>query len=182
MHHALPAVQTEEVDGLGGPDGIAAAGALILPAGAPLGCGRGGIAAVGACTGHGNAVELVAGDEDVRESVLQHEVQQGLRGAGDGPAVLLAVLHREPVALRSLLEAAVVVGPAPAGVFDAVEVAVIVAHLVEQGGADVLNGAGQRPGSDVYLVGGSGGGYPRVVPQGEVAVSLGRALNGDGGS
>ena len=79
-NHLLGTVQTGNVDNLGCPDRIAAAGAEVF---AGAGCARrrrSEVAAVSACAGDLETSELVAVDQDVGETVLQNEVQQSFAG------------------------------------------------------------------------------------------------------
>ena len=92
------------------------------------------------------------------------------------------MVYYQTVALRNLLEALVVVGIASAGVFNAVDMAVVMDHLVQERGADVLDGPCQRSCADVYLVAIPCNGYPSVIPCGEMPVGAGCGLNCDGWS
>ena len=92
------------------------------------------------------------------------------------------MVYYQTVALRNLLEALVVVGIASAGVFNAVDMAVVMDHLMQERSADILDGSGKRTGSDVYLVAIPCNGYPSVIPCGEMPVGAGCGLNCDGWS
>ena len=67
------------------------------------------------------------------------EVQQLLGRARDGSAVFLVVVDSQAVCLGLLLKAPVVVDPVVAGVLDAGLHAVLVHHLMQQGGGGLLD-------------------------------------------
>ena len=70
---------------------------------------------------------------------------------------------------------------ASGAILNAVDVAMIMHHLVKQGGGNLLNGACERTGTDVDLMGSTLFADPSVIPQGEVAIGLGRLLDRDSG-
>ena len=78
---------------------------------------------------------------DVLPALEDDKVQQLLGRARDGPAVLLVVVDGQPMCLGLLLKAPVVVDSVVAGVLDAGLHAVLVDHLVQQGGSGLLDGA-----------------------------------------
>lgn len=84
------------------------------------------------------------------------------------------------MALGNLLEAFVVVGIASAGVLDAIDMAVVMHHLVKQRRTDIFNGSCERSSSDVYFIAASRDRYPSVISHREVPVSPWRGLDGDG--
>ena len=84
--------------------------------------------------------------------------------------------------LGNPLEALVVIGVASACVLDAVDVAVVMYHLVKQRCADVFNGPCERTGSDVDLIAAAGDGYPSIISHREVPICSWGGLNSDGGS
>lgn len=90
--------------------------------------------------------------------------------------------YYQAVAFCNFLEALVVVGVSSARVLDAVDVTVVMDHLVQERSADILDGSGKRTGSDVYLVAIPCNGYPSVIPCGEMPVGAGGGLNCDGWS
>lgn len=90
--------------------------------------------------------------------------------------------HCQTMALGNLLEALVVVGIASARVLDAVDMAVVMHHLVEQRCTDVFDRSCKRTGSDVDFIAAAGDGYPSVVSHGEVSICSWRGLNSDGRS
>lgn len=89
----------------------------------------------------GNTVELVARNKNVRQVILQDELNEVIARRGQRPAILLVMAYYQTVALRNLLEALIVVGIASAGVLDSVDMTVVMAHLVQERSADVLNGS-----------------------------------------
>lgn len=120
------------------------------PPGAALGSGRSRgscltaarcFAAV-ACPGHIAPSQPFA-HLDGLPALVYDKFQQCFRRACDGPAVLLVVRDFQPVGLCLLFEAAVVVDAIIRGVLDAILQAVLMHHLVQQGGCGVLNGAVQ---------------------------------------
>lgn len=86
------------------------------------------------------------------------------------------------MALGNLLEAFVVVGISSARVLDAVDMTVVMHHLVEQRCADVFNGPCERTGSDVDFIAAAGDRNPCVVSHGEVPIRSWGGLDGDGRS
>ena len=90
--------------------------------------------------------------------------------------------YYQTVALRNLLEALIVVGIASARVLDAIDMAVVMNHFVQERSADVLDGPCQCSCADVYLVAIPCNGYPSVIPCGEMPVGAGCGLNCDGWS
>lgn len=69
------------------------------------------------------------------------EVQQLFGWARDGPAVLFVVVDGQTVCLGLLLKAPVVIDPVVAGVLDAGLHAVLMHHLMQQGGSGLFDGA-----------------------------------------
>ena len=84
--------------------------------------------------------------------------------------------------LGNPLEALVVIGVASACVLDAVDVAVVMHHLVKQRCADVFNGSCERTGSDVDFIAAAGDRNPSVVSHREVPIRSWGGLDGDGRS
>lgn len=82
----------------------------------------------------------------------------------------------------NLLETLVVVGIASAGVLNAVKLAIVVAHLVEQVSTDKFDGSSQSPSPNVYLMGGSDSGNPCIIPDREMGVGFGGTLDSQRGS
>ena len=78
----------------------------------------------------GNTVELVARNENVRQVILQDELNEVIARRGQRPAVFLVMLHDKAVTLGNLFEALVMVGVASACVFNAVDVTVVMDHLM----------------------------------------------------
>lgn len=58
----------------------------------------------------------------------------------------------------------------------------VVDHLMQERGTDILDGTGQRACADVDLVGCSLLADPGIIPEGEMAICSGCALDCDGGS
>ena len=89
------------------------------------------------------------------------------------------MLYHQITRLGGGFEVFVVVGVPPATILHALLVVEVVAHFVEQSSNNILNRARQRSSADVdfphpcFAVH-----APRIV-KGVMAVSLGRALNGD---
>lgn len=157
------------------------------PPGAALGSGRSGgscltaarcFAAV-ACPGHVGPRQPFA-HLDGLPALVYDKFQQCFRRACDGPAVLLVMRNFQPVGLCLHFEAAVVVDAIIRGVFDAVLQAVLVHHLMQQGGSGVLNGAVQRGRRNIDLVLAFLSRLPDLGA-GDVAVSRRRFLQADDG-
>ena len=90
--------------------------------------------------------------------------------------------HIQSVGFGNLLETSVMVGVAPAGVLNAVKLAIVVAHLMEQVSTDKFDGSSQSPSPKVYLVSGSDSGNPCIVPDREMGVGFGGTLDSQRGS
>ena len=86
------------------------------------------------------------------------------------------------MALSNLLEAFVVVGIASACVLDAVDMAIVMHHLVKQCCTDIFDRSCKRTGSNVDFIAAAGDGYPSVISHGKVSVGPWRGLDGDGRS
>ena len=86
-HQLLCAVQTADVDVLGSPDRITAAGAVILPGGTRSGdwWRRCRCVCAGACDSE--TAVFVAVDKDVSKVIVQAELQKTVTGACDCPSV-----------------------------------------------------------------------------------------------
>ena len=95
------------------------------------------------------------------------------------PAVFLAVRDEQAVRFRRFLEAAVVIGAAAAAVLNAVFEVVVMAHLMEEGSADVFDWPRERSRSDVDFMRSAELGDPGVLSKREVTIGARRALNGD---
>ena len=134
------------------------------------------------CSRDGNTVELVARNKNVRQVILQDELNEVIARRGQRPAVFLVMLHDKAVTLGNLFEALVMVGVASAGILDSVDVAVVMDHLMQKRGADVFNRTGKRPCSDVDFVTVAGNRYPSIIPHREMPVGAGRGLYRDGRS
>ena len=181
--HGNGAVKAADIDDARGADTNAAAGTDIFAGAAGL-FGQSGKsrAAVGASAADLETAELIAVDQDIGQTVIKNEVKQLFAGFGGAPSVTLAVAHDQTVGFCCGLEALVVVGVAAAAILNAVGIVEVVAHLMKERGADILNGSGQRASADVDLMGLAVLGDPSIVPQGEVTVSLRRGLDRDGRS
>lgn len=126
--------------------------------------------------------ELVAVEQDVAQVIVQTELEQLVSGGGVRPSIFVAVFYAQATLFRSNLEPLVVVGVAPTAILDAVDVVVVMHHFVKQSGAHALNRTGKGTCADVDFVAHAVLADPCVIPEGEMAVGLGRGLDGDGGS
>lgn len=84
--------------------------------------------------------------------------------------------------LGNRLEALVVVGIASARVLDAVDMAVVMHHFVQQRRTDIFDRPCERTGSDVDFIAAASDGYPSVISHREVTICSRRRLNSDGRS
>ena len=169
------------MNALSGPNTVPAAGADVLAAAACLRRERRGVA-VRSCSCNRYSVELVAGDKNIAQIVFEHKSQQLVVWLSDGPAVFFVMAHCQTMALGNLLEAFVVVGIASAGVLDAIDMAVVMHHLVKQRCTDVFNGSCERTGPDIDFIAASRDRYPSVISHREVSICSWRGLNSDGRS
>ena len=169
------------MDALSGPNTVPAAGTDIFPTAARLRRERWGVA-VCSCSCNRYAVEFIAGDEDITQIVFEHEGQQLVVWLSDGPAVFFVMAHCQTMALGNLLEAFVVVGIASARVLDAVDMAIVMHHLVKQRRTDIFDRSCKRTGSNVDFIAAAGDGYPSIISHREVSICTWRGLNSDGRS
>lgn len=121
-------------------------------------------------------------EQAIAQIVFEHKSQQLVVWLSDGPAVFFVMAHCQTMALGNLLEAFVVVGIASAGVLDAIDMAVVMHHLVKQRRTDIFNGSCERSSSDVYFIAASRDRYPSVISHREVSICSWRGLNSDGRS
>lgn len=134
------------------------------------------------CSCNRYAVEFVAGDEDVAQIVIEHESQQLIVWLSDGPAVFFVMTHRQTMALGNLLEALIVVGIASARVLDAVDMAVVMHHFVQQRRTDIFDRPCERASPNVDFIAAAGDRNPSVVSHREVPIRSWGGLNSDGRS
>ena len=85
-----------------------------------------------ASAGDRDSVEVVPGNQDVRQSVFQNEVQQIITGMGDSPAIFRVMIHNQAMGFCNGFEALVVLQIASAGIFNSVDTAVIVGHFMQK--------------------------------------------------
>ena len=160
LHEQFHAVRADDPHFLGAPDDGAALW-TYPPPGTALGFGRSrcsSLTAAGcfaACSGacHIRPCQTLA-HLDVLPALEDDEVQQFFGRARDGPAILFMVVDGQAVCLGLLLKAPVVVDSVVAGVFDTGLHAVLVHHLMQQGGCGLFNGAvkGSRRNIDLVFV------------------------------
>ena len=135
------------------------------------------------CTGACDSIAaiLVAVDEDVTQVIVQAELQETVTGACDCPSVLVMMSHNQTMRFCAVPESAVMVSSSTGTVLDAIDVAVVVHHLMQQCGADLFDRTGQGTGTQIDLMGSALLADPGVIPKGEMAVSFWGGLDGDGG-
>ena len=92
------------------------------------------------------------------------------------------MVYYQTVALGNLFESLIVVGVASARVLDAIDMAVVMNHFVQERSADVLDGPCLCSCADVDFVAVAGNRYPSIIPHGEVTVGAGCRLYRDGRS
>ena len=92
------------------------------------------------------------------------------------------MLHDQAVFLCCLFEPLVMIGASSGRVLDPMYIAVKMDHFMKQGGADVLDGSCQGPGSKVDLMGTAVDGNPGILSRREMPIDSGGTLDGDGGS
>ena len=93
-------------------------------------------------------------------------------GSGDCPAVFVVVLYDQSVLFSAVPEFAVMVCTTTGTILDAIDIVVIVHHLMQQRGGNFFNGSGKGTGSDVDLVCLAVFTDPGVFPEGKVAECL----------
>ena len=126
--------------------------------------------------------ELIAVDQNVGQVIVQAELKQGITGACNRPAVLIMVIHQEPMGHGAVPESSVMICPSPTAILDAVDKTMVVHHLMQQGGADVFNGSGQSSCAQIYFMGRTVLTDPGVIAEGEVAEGPWGRLDRDSGS
>ena len=139
------------MNALGGPNTVPATGADVLSTAARLWWERWGIA-VRSCSCNRYSVEFVAGDEDVAQIVFEHKSQQLIVWLSDCPAIFFVMAYCQAMALGNLLEALVVIGISSARILDAVDMAIVMHHLVKQRRTDIFDRSCERSSPDVYFV------------------------------
>ena len=139
------------MNALSGSNAVPAAGADVLSTAARLRRERWGIA-VRSCSCNRYPVEFIAGDEDIAQIVFEHKGQQLIIWLSDCPAIFFVMAHRQAMALGNLFEAFVVVGIASACVFDVVDMAIVMHHLMKQRRTDIFDRSCERSSPDVYFV------------------------------
>lgn len=132
LHHGDYAIPADDMDLLGGPDALPALGTNELSGGAGPLAARGGSSRLGGASGPGpyHRGQGAPPDLDFAPAFLQGVFHQPVAGPGV-PAVLPRLVALQPPTLRLLLEAFIVIAPAPARLLDAVLTAVEVDHFVE---------------------------------------------------
>ena len=133
------------------------------------------------CSCNRYSIEFIAGNENIAQIVFEHKGQQLVVWLRDGPAVFFVVAHRQAMALGNLLEAFVVVGIASACVLDAIDMAIVMHHLVKQRRTNIFDRSCERTGSNVDFIAASRDGYPSIVSHGEVSICSWGGLDSDGG-
>lgn len=131
------------------------------------------------CSGDPVTAAFVPVDENVGQVIVQTELQETVTGTGDGPTVFIVVFHQKAMGLCAVTESPVVVCPASGTVLDAIYVIVVVHHFVQQCGGDLFDGTGQGSGTNIDFVESSPLRNPGVIPEGEMAVGLRCALDGN---
>ena len=135
-----------------------------------------------ACAADMEAAELVSVQKDVAQFVLQNHFQKVIARRGDCPTILVVVIDNQAMGMSGVPELPIVVGVASATILNTLHIIVVVNHLMEQSCNHFLDGAGEGSCSDVDFVGSTDFRNPGVFSQREVSISLGRGLDGDGGS
>lgn len=183
FNHLLSAIHTRDADGSCGSHAHTATGADIFA------CARyswrlGDIRAAAVCAGLAGveAHAVVAVDEDIRQTVFNHKIEQFFSGGGMRPSIFIAVCDGQSVVFCGLLESFVVVGVATATILNSAFVIEKVNHFVKHGRTDILNRSCQRARADVDFMCAAKSRHPSVFVQREVSVCFWCALNGDGRS
>ena len=110
---------------------------------------------MGTSSSYTDTVVFIPIDQNICEAVFQNKVQKIISGMGNRPALFGVVVNEKSTVFCNFLESLVVVGAVSAGVFDLMEVAVVVNHFVKQSRADMFDGSGKGSGSDIDFVGSS---------------------------
>lgn len=148
FNHFLQAVPAQDIDCLGGADGVAASGTGQLSSAGFLRGLSCGVSGVSAAFGSGVVLQPT-GHLDVLPALLE-DVGEGVIGdGGDCPPIACVMLNVQPVGLGGGFESLVVVGITSAAILDPVLEVLQVSHLVQEGADDILDGALQRVGADV---------------------------------
>lgn len=168
--HDLVTVHTGYIDFLGGTDGLTATGTNIFASAAEL-LSLGGI------------VRVVPGAADGQLVAPMLGGTEGFQSGGrlsDRVANFGVVVNQKTSLFGFFLETLVMVGIAPAGILDAVQLAVVMDHFMNQGGDGVRYGTVQAFGTQVDFIKRplTLDIRPYLFPD-EVTIDLGAGLDGD---
>ena len=89
-----------------------------------------------------NSGEFVPVNENVAQVIVQTELEQLVAGVGDRSSVFLVVFYDQAVCFCAVTEFPVVICTTTGAVMNAGDVVEIMNHLMEQRGANVLDGTG----------------------------------------
>ena len=135
---------------------------------------------MGASAGDLETAVLVAVQQNIGQVIVKTELKQFVTGGSVRPSIFVAMLYAQATLFRSSLEPLVVVGVAAAAILNAVDVVVVVNHLMQQRCYHALDVPAQSSCANVDFMGAAQFGNPGIFPEGEVAVCLGGGLDGDG--
>lgn len=170
--HLLGAIHTQNIYFLGGPDGLTATGTHIFP-------GTAGLLGLGVCP-----AELTRpGNRQLVSPFLSGtELFESGAGLGDGKANFLVVVDKQAPLLGFFLESLIMIGAAPAGILDVIDLTVVVDHFMDQGGDGRGNRAIQTLGPNIdFMVSSFVLGILPDLPGGEVTIGTGAGLDSDNG-
>lgn len=139
--------------------------------------GTGGLFGGRALTAHTTGT----GDSQLIAPVLRGtEGAQDLCGLGDTPANTLVVVDGQAALFGLLFETLIMIGTAPAGVLDIVDLTVVMDHFMDKGSDGIRNGAVQGFSGDIdFMVGLLTLVIPPDFRTGEVPIGAGGGLDGN---
>lgn len=166
------AITAHDIHFTGSADGETTVRAGILT-------GTGGLFGGGVLTAHTTGT----GDSQLVAPVLRGtEGAQGFGGLSDAPADTLVIVDGQAALFAFLFEPLIMVGAAPAGVLDIVDLTVVVDHFMNKGSDGIRNGAVQGFSGDIdFMVGLLTLIIPPDFRTGEVPIGAGAGLDGNNG-
>ena len=130
-----------------------------------------------ACSCDPETAVLITVDKNVTQIIVQAELQETVTGMRDSPSVLVMMIYKQAMSVGTVTESAVMVSTATRTILNAQDIIMVVHHLMQQRCTDLFYWAGQSTGTNVDLMGGTLLADPGIIPQGEMAISLGRGLD-----
>ena len=152
LDHPLHAVAANDIDRLGRPHAVAAAGALQLAGAARIGCDRRHTSRRASAPDASRRVPVLSVHVNLAPSLPQDVFDQRVGRLGDAPPDTRVIANVQIALLGSVAEPLVVVCPASAAILNPVLQVVEVHHFMQHRRHYVFNGSIKRSRSDVQLM------------------------------